>query len=157
MAVTGIRKVSSYTFLVLALVSLVVFAVFLFGGYEIDAKDNKVYAFTDLLLYWTYFLGIATLLTVLGFVFKNLAGKFATSPKDALKEVAGVLGIVVLLGLTYAVGSTTPLKLNADAQAFNSPGWLKVADMWLYTIYVLLFCTVCAAIGGSIKGFLSKR
>lgn len=156
MAVTGIRRVSSYTFLVLAGISLVVFATFLFGGYELDTKDNKVYAFTDLLLYWTYFLGIISVLAVLGFVLKDFFGKLSTNPKEALKSIAGVLGVLALLAITYAVGDTTPLKLNEEAQVFNSPGWLKVTDMWLYTTYVLLFATIGAAILGSIKSALNR-
>lgn len=63
MAVTQIRKVSSYTLLISALVSLVVFALFFMGGSEMVTKgttEYKVYAFTDLLLYWSYILFGAT-------------------------------------------------------------------------------------------------
>lgn len=156
MAVTGIRKTSSTTFLVLAGISLVVFAVFLFGGHEFDAKENKVYAFTDLLLYWVYALGIITVVTVLGFVLKDFFAKLAANPGEALKSVAGVLALIALLVVTYLIGDDTPLKLNEEAQKFNSPGWLKVSDMWIYSTYVLLVATTGAAILGSIKSALGR-
>lgn len=156
MAVTGIRKASSSTFLVLAGISLAVFAIFLFGGSEIDAKGNKVYAFTDILLYWVYALGGIAIITVLGFVLKELFSKFASNPKEAFASIAGVLALLVLLVITYAIGDDTPLKLNEEAQKFNSPGWLKVSDMWIFSTYFLLIATTGAAVVGSIKSALNR-
>ncbi|MDY3090686.1 MAG: hypothetical protein SOW66_06190 [Porphyromonas sp.] len=156
MAVTGIRKTSSTTFLVLAGISLVVFAVFLFGGHTIDAKENKVYNFTDLLLYWMYALGGIAILTVLGFVIKDFVAKLAANPGEALKSIAGVLALVALLVVTYLIGDDTPLKLNEEAQKFNSTGWLKVTDMWIYSVYVLLIATTGAAILGAIKSAFNR-
>lgn len=156
MAVTGIRKTSSSTFLVLAGISLAVFAIFLFGGSELDAKGNKVYAFTDILLYWVYALGGIAIVTVLGFVLKDFFAKLSSNPKEAFASVAGVIALLALLGITYAIGDTTPLKLNEEAQRFNSPGWLKVSDMWIYSTYFLLIATAGAAIVGSIKSALNR-
>ena len=60
MAVTKIRKVSSSTLLALSVISVIIFAVFFFGGAEVDAKGNKDYAYTGLLLFWTYALFLVT-------------------------------------------------------------------------------------------------
>ena len=136
MAVTGIRKTSSYTFLALVAISVIVFALFLFGGSELDLKDNKVYAYTDVLIDWTYAL--------------------SASPSGALKKIAGPIALVVLLLVTYAIGDTTPLKLNEEAQRFNAPFWLKFSDMWIYSVYVLLFLTIVAAIAGAVKSALNR-
>lgn len=156
MAVTGIRKTSSYTFLALAAISVIVFALFLFGGSELDMKENKVYANTDVLLYWTYILGAISVLTVLFFVIKDFIAELAANPKAALSKIAGPIALLVLLLVTYALGDTTPLKLNEEAQRFNSEGWLKVSDMWIYSVYVLLFLTVVAAIAGAVKSALNR-
>ena len=51
MAVTKIRKVSSTTLLVLTVVSVLIFILFFAGGAELDAKGNKDYAFTGIVLY----------------------------------------------------------------------------------------------------------
>ena len=156
MAVTGIRKTSSYTFLALVAISVIVFALFLFGGSELDMKDNKVYAYTDVLIYWTYALGILSVVTVLFFVVKDFIAELAASPSGALKKIAGPIALVVLLLVTYAVGDTTPLKLNEEAQRFNAPFWLKFSDMWIYSVYVLLFLTIVAAIAGAVKSALNR-
>ena len=149
MAVTGIRKTSSYTFLALVAISVIVFALFLFGGSELDMKDNKVYAYTDVLIYWTYALGILSVVTVLFFVVKDFIAELSASPSAALKKI-------VLLLVTYAIGDTTPLKLNEEAQRFNAPFWLKFSDMWIYSVYVLLFLTIVAAIAGAVKSALNR-
>ncbi len=156
MAVTGIRKTSSYTFLALVAISVIVFALFLFGGSELDMKDNKVYAYTDVLLYWTYALGILSVVTVLFFVVKDFIAELSASPSGALKKISGPIALIVLLLVTYAIGDTTPLKLNEEAQRFNAPFWLKFSDMWIYSVYVLLFLTIVAAIAGAVKSALNR-
>ena len=156
MAVTGIRKTSSYTFLALVAISVIVFALFLFGGSELDMKDNKVYAYTDVLIYWTYALGSLSVVTVLFFVVKDFIAELAASPSAALKKIAGPIALIVLLLVTYAIGDTTPLKLNEEAQRFNAPFWLKFSDMWIYSVYVLLFLTIVAAIAGAVKSALNR-
>ena len=156
MAVTGIRKTSSYTFLALVAISVIVFALFLFGGSELDMKDNKVYAYTDVLIYWTYALGILSVVTVLFFVVKDFIAELAASPSAALKKIAGPIALIVLLLVTYAIGDTTPLRLNEEAQRFNAPFWLKFSDMWIYSVYVLLFLTIVAAIAGAVKSALNR-
>lgn len=156
MAVTGIRKTSSYTFLALVAISVIVFALFLFGGSELDMKENKVYAYTDVLIYWTYALGILSVVTVLFFVVKDFIAELAASPSAALKKIAGPIALIVLLLVTYAIGDTTPLKLNEEAQRFNAPFWLKFSDMWIYSVYVLLFLTIVAAIAGAVKSALNR-
>ena len=156
MAVTGIRKTSSYTFLALVAISVIVFALFLFGGSELDMKYNKVYAYTDVLIYWTYALGILSVVTVLFFAVKDFIAELSASPSGALKKIAGPIALVVLLLVTYAIGDTTPLKLNEEAQRFNAPFWLKFSDMWIYSVYVLLFLTIVAAIAGAVKSALNR-
>ena len=156
MAVTGIRKTSSYTFLALVAISVIVFALFLFGGSELDMKEYKVYAYTDVLLYWTYALGVISIVTVLFFVVKGFVAELSASPSDALKTIAGPIALIVLLLVTYAIGDTTPLKLNQEAQGFNTPFWLKFSDMWIYSVYVLLFLTIVAAVAGAVKSALNR-
>lgn len=65
MAVTKIRKISSWTLLVLIVVSVAVCLAFFVGGVELDASGNKVYANTDLVLYWGYALVALTLIATL--------------------------------------------------------------------------------------------
>lgn len=160
MAVTQIRKVSSYTLLCSMLISVAVICLFFFGGSEVITKNGteyKDYNYTETLLYWSYILFGATLLATLGFALKGFFARLSTDPKGALSAVSGVVAFVALLGVTYAIGDATPLEgLNADAQKFNTEGWLKVTDMFLYSSYALLCLCVVAAGFGAIKSMLKK-
>lgn len=158
MAVTGIRKVSSYTLLILGAVSVAVFLAFFFGGSEMNDKGNVVYNFTDLLLYWTYALFGVTVLATLFFAFKGFVGSFARNPKSAVMSVSGLVAFIAILGISYAIGSGEPIAgMNADAQKFNTPGWLKLTDMWLYSTYILFTLSVLAALWGAINKALLNR
>lgn len=158
MAVSGIRKISSSTLLALGAVSIVVFALFFFGGGEQDDKGNMVYNFTDILLYWTYALFGTTVLATLYFAFKGFVASFARDSKAAIISVSGVLAFVAILVISYLVGSSEPIAgMNADAQQFNTASWLKLTDMWLYSTYVLFVLSVLAALWGAISSSLLKR
>lgn len=157
MTVTGIKKISSSTLLIFSLITIVVVALFFGGGYEYDEKGNKVYEFTDIMLWWTYALFGITVLATLGFALKGFFSSFANNPKAALLSVGGVLGLVALLAITYAMGDGTPLTtINEDSQKFNTEGWLKVTDMWLYTTYVLFSLVVGASLFGAISRVFKK-
>ena len=158
MAVTKIRKVSSTTLLVLTVVSVLIFILFCAGGAELDAKGNKDYAFTGILLYWTYFLFLVTIVATIYFALRNIISAFQTNSRRAMLSIGSLVAFVVLLGITYAIGDGEPIKgLNEASQSYNTSGWLKVTDMWLYSIYVLFIATIGAAIwGGVSKRLLSK-
>lgn len=158
MAVTKIRKVSSTTLLVLLALSVLIFVLFFAGGSELDAKGNKDYAFTGILLYWTYFLFIVTVLATLFFAGRSIA---TNKTKDVVARKSNLISVVVLvvsLILGYAIGSGEAIKgLNEASQAYNTSGWLKVTDMWLYSTYVLFVVTLGAVVwGGVSKRVLGK-
>lgn len=158
MAVTGIRKLSSSTLLALGAVSIVVFCLFFFGGGETNDKGNMVYEFTDILLYWTYALFGATVLATLFFAFKGFLASFANNSKAAVMSISGLLGFVAILAISYLAGSGEPIPgMNADAQKFNTSGWLKLTDMWLYSTYILLALSIVAALWGAVSSSLLKR
>jgi hypothetical protein len=45
---------------------------------------------------------------------------------------------VVLLGVTYTIGDGTPLNMIGYDGTENVPFWLKITDMFLYTIYFMI-------------------
>ena len=157
MAVTKIRKVSSYTLLILSCISVLIFFLFFLGGSETDAKGNTVYEYTGILLFWTYALFLVTVCATLVFACKNFASTFQTTSRGALVSIGGVVAFLALLAITYAIGSGEPIKgLNEASQSYNTSGWLKVTDMWLYSTYVLFILTVGAAIWGGISKALKR-
>ena len=86
MAVTKIRKLSSWTLLIIALISVVVVIMFFAGGVSNPGEEVKNYVNTGLLLNWTYivfFLTIACWIVLAGWQFINI---LKTNPKDRRRE-----------------------------------------------------------------------
>ncbi|MDR0995006.1 MAG: hypothetical protein LBL81_01800 [Tannerella sp.] len=159
MAVTKIRKISSTTLLVMAAILVVVLVVFLFGGTNPPLNGKMLYPKqTDLLLYWMYIMFGVTVAVALIFVIVQFANSFRAHPKKALGGLLVLVAFAALLIITYAIGDGTPMpELNKDATvAYNTSGWLKVADMMIYSIYAMFALTILAIIWGVARGAFRK-
>ncbi|MDR2970163.1 MAG: hypothetical protein LBV32_11265 [Tannerellaceae bacterium] len=158
MAVTKIRKFSSWVLILCTIVTLAVLGLFFFGGdlelYKGDMWNPK---YIDVLLYWQYILFGLTVFAAIVLGLYQFAASFKSNPKGGVMGLVVLLLFFALLFLTYSFGDATPLNiLNVDAQAFNVPFWLKITDMWLYTTYTLTGLVILAIIGGSIKRIFDK-
>ena len=58
------------------------------------------------------------------------------NPKSAIKSLIGLVLFVVVLVVSYGMGSDSPVVL-ADGSAYTDTGWLKITDMLIYSIYFL--------------------
>jgi len=158
MAVTKIRKISSWTLIVCTVISLVVLGLFFFGGDDAPLKEDLwTPHYTELFLYWMYTLLALAAVSALLFGLWQFISSFKDNPRG------GIMGLVVLvlffglLFITYAIGSDTPVNvMNSEAQAYNIPFWLKITDMWLYSTYVLTGLVVLAIFAGSLKRIFNK-
>ncbi|NLX80312.1 MAG: hypothetical protein GXZ03_01935 [Proteiniphilum sp.] len=158
MAVTKIRKISSWTFLTSIFISLVVIALFLFGGQA--AADQKIVAdlpqpaFTDIVLYWAYaLLGVTiislALFAVIGF-FQNLK----VNKKGALGSLLVLVAMAALLIITYTIGSGEILHIPGYEGPDNNPTTLKMTDMWIYSMYIMLILSIAAIV---VSPLLARR
>ncbi|MDR1880914.1 MAG: hypothetical protein LBQ78_08275 [Tannerellaceae bacterium] len=158
MAVTKIRRLSSWILIVCTIITLAVLGLFVFGGDEPKYNDelwNPTY--TGLLLNWIYILFFLTIASTLIFAVWQFASKFKTNPRGAAIGLAVIVLFAGLLYLTYATGNATPLpRLNAEAQVYNVPFWLKITDMWLYSTYILTGLVIIAILVGSVKRIIDK-
>ena len=138
-------------------VSLIVFCVFIFGGSAMEG-DYRVYNNTGLLLYWTYAMVCLTAVVALIFALTGFFKSFANNRKGALAGLAFLGLLVVIFVISFAIGSSTPLPgLNEDSQQYNTSGWLKSVDMFLYTIYALGGLTILAVLWNALKSAVSKK
>jgi len=152
-----IQKVSNLVLYVLLIISLIVLGVFYFGG-ETPVENRLVAdtsmsepAHTSTLIVWMYILLIATIAVTVIAALYNFVKEFIDSPKKAIRSLIGIILLVLLLIVTYAMGSGEKLNLIGYDGTENVPFWLKLTDMFLYTIYVLMAILVLLIIGFAIR------
>ena len=135
-------RVSKIVFYIAMAVSVALIALFFFVGFNdtetINNNDMRAPQFTDALIYWIYALtGIAVVL-VLVFSLISFAKNFKDSPIGAVKGLLGVLLLVVLFGIAYALASDDPIFVNGK-QLADSDGNPIAASSYILTdvlIYV---------------------
>lgn len=153
MAVTKIRKLSSWTVLIISLITVVVVGIF-FGGGVVDPKE---YVYTELLLNWTYLVFFLTIIALVVLGVWQYASVLKTNPKSAVMSLVVLVLFALLLIITYSIGDGTPLTtLNADSQTYNTSFWLKCTDMWIQSTIVLFLLIIAAIAWGTIKRIMSK-
>ena len=155
-------RVSYYVLYVLFAVILAVLGLFYFGG---DAKDSAVLmgvdpemwqpAQTDSLLYLMYGLFALAVVATLGAFILQFGSALKDNPVKALKSLIGLILMVIVMFVAWSMGSGEPMAISGYEGSDNVPFWLKVTDMFLYTIYFLLGATVLAMLFSSIKKKLS--
>ena len=157
MAVTKKRKVSSWTLLISSIISVVALIMFYTGGVVDPAAEMKEPVYTGLLLNWTYVLFGLTIASTIVLAAWQFLGSLKNDAKSALMSLLVLVLFVALLGITYTLGDATPLTgLNADSQAYNTTGWLKITDMWIYSTYALIALIILAVVWGTIRRILSR-
>ncbi|WP_455643829.1 hypothetical protein [Parabacteroides sp.] len=157
MAVTKIRKMSCWTLLIVSLISIVVLGMFFGGGITNPGEEMIEYVYTGLLLNWTSALFFITIISMVLFAIWQFVTLLTSNPKSAITSLIVVVAFVAVLFITYSIGDATPLQgLNADSQEFNTAGWLKITDMWIWTTVVLLVLIVACVIWGSVKRMINK-
>ena len=152
--------ISYYVLYVLFAITIVVLALFYFGGqaetpFVETTEAISQPAYTDTLLYQMYaMIGFTIVVTLIAFI-KQFASVFNDSPKKALKSLTGGLLLVLVLIISWAIGSTDILYIPGYEGADNVPFWLKVTDMFLYSTYFLITVALVAIVVSSIKKRLS--
>ncbi|WP_294588981.1 hypothetical protein [uncultured Bacteroides sp.] len=155
-------KVSYYVLYVMFAAILVVLGLFYFGG---NAQGDAVLmgvdpemwqpAQTNALIFLMYGLfGLAVVATVAAFLLQ-FGSALKDNPGGALKSLIGVIILAVVVIIAWTMGSDQTLNIPGYSGTDNVPFWLKITDMFLYTIYILFGATVLAIIFSSIKKKLS--
>ena len=157
MAVTKIRKISSWTLLICSIVSIIIPGMFFAGGVVDPAAELQEPIYTGLLIDWTSALFFATIISTVLFAIWQFLGLLKTNAKEAISSLAVLVLFVALLFVTYTIGDDTPLQgLNADSQQYNTAGWLKISDMWILSTITLVCAILACVVWGSIKKIMGK-
>lgn len=157
MAVTKIRKISSWTLLIAFIISIVVLGMFYAGGIVDPSAEMKEPIYTGLLINWTSVLFFITIISTIFFALWQFVTLLKTNAKAAITSLIVVVVFAAILFITYSMGDPTPLKgLNTDSQTYNIPLWLKVTDMWIQSTIVLMVLIIAAVVWGSVKRMLNR-
>ncbi len=141
-------KVSYYIFYVCIAVIIVVLALFYGVGYnETNAAGLVEPANTPALMYLMYGMFAVTVIATLIGAIAQFGGALKDNPKGAIKSLLGLILLVVLLIVTYNLGSSETVVLGGGTE-YSDTTMLKVTDMFLYSTYVLF---AIAAIGALVN------
>ena len=156
MAVTKIRKVSSLVLLILMLCSIAVLGLFYGGGYVDPNAEMPEPIYTSELLYWAYVVAAATFAVTIIFAIIKFIGTLVSKPMQAIKQLAVLVVFAGVMFAGYAIGDGTPLNIVGYDGPDNTAFWLKMGDMFFYTIYLLICLVVLAVVGGKIFKSIGK-
>lgn len=132
------NKISRILEIALLSIVIVVTVMFFAGG---KMEGSKEYVYTNLLLFSTYILVAVTLLVTFVLSLINFVKNVIHDPKSSVKSLAGILGIIVVVYISYLFADSTPLYLPGYDGNSNEGGWLIVSDMCLFTTYFMIAIT----------------
>ena len=96
--------------------------------------------------------GVCVAVTLVGAI-AQFGAALRDNPMSAVKSLLGIVLLVVVLVVSYSMGSEATI-MTGDGP-YSDAFWLKITDMFLYSIYILFAGTVLAIIFSSIKKKLS--
>lgn len=146
-------KASYYVLYALFAITVIVLVLFYFVGFDRMVGEFNDPVHTDTLLYLIYgILGLCVVITIVAAIIQ-FASALMDNPKSAIKSLIGVILLVLVLVITYSMGSSEPV-ITGDG-AYTDETWLKISDMMIYSIYILLGGTILAIFASSIIKRLS--
>ena len=143
------EKISSIVLAVLVAIAAIVCVLFCVGGSQEEIYSGEAFDapnYTGAVLNVVYiFLGLAIVATVVSAILSFVI-KLKNDKRSAYTSMAMIVALTLLCGITYAIGDGTPLNMpNYDGKE-NTEGYLKLADMSLYSIYTLFVLAAIAAL-----------
>ncbi len=128
------------TYVMLGLTVIFV-AMFYFGG-EVPNQAYPTPVYSDSLIYWAKALfyitvGLSILFPVLQII---------SDPKGAIKGLAGLAGLGLIILIAYSLSDGTLLSLPGYTGEDNNVGALKFADTILYSMYILGFGAILSIV-----------
>ena len=147
--------VSYYILYALFALIAVVLALFFGVGYNtVNAAGLVEPQYTNALLYLKYALVAVTIILAVGAGLIQFFASLKDDPKSAVKTVVALVLVAALVVVCYSMGSAEPILVNGEPYA--ETGWLKVTDMFLYSMYALGVIATLATIV-NMSGIFKKN
>jgi succinate dehydrogenase hydrophobic anchor subunit len=117
-----------------------------------DADNVQTSVFID----WTFVLLIITTFATLFFFVLYFIGQWKKKRGKVWQSVTGIVALSLLFLVTYSLGNGNPLMLPGYKGTENTRFWLKLTDMWIYSIYILLALNFIFLLGGILWSHFKK-
>lgn len=154
------KSIPKIALLTLGALSLIIGILFYVGGtsgsIEVGGDSIDVPTYTETLIVWSYILIGLTLFFTLGAVVLQFVEKVKKDSKSAIKSVAAVAALVVILLISFAVGTSEIMTIVGYEGTDNSGFWAQFSDMCLNSMYFLIGVAALAAVGSSVYGYIRK-
>ena len=150
------EQVSQRIFYILIALAVLVFGLFFLVGYDMPFEENPDFnapLFTDVLigLMWLFLVG------GIGLAIYSMWKDYRGSRSEAVGNGVPVrrifritwIGLLALLVLTFALGSSAPMLINGENYADWL--WLKLSDMFVITSLLMLLAGMGAVIFGATR------
>ncbi|MDR2086995.1 MAG: hypothetical protein LBP72_07440 [Dysgonamonadaceae bacterium] len=131
-----------------------IFAVFYYG--IINGSDQSEIAGIGFILNWLYLIFILTLGIACFFSFIRFFIRWKRNPRSILQPLILITALISLLAGAYMSGNGNPLLIPGYNGNENTAFWLKLTDMWLYSLYILLILAVISLFCGIIWSYIKR-
>lgn len=139
------KKILNIVTIAMFVITAVLLGLFMLGG-EVPNQYYPTPVYTASFLNWAYLLFAIAIVAAVIFPIVRLF----TRPKQAMKSFIGLLVVVVLVLIAYALADGTPMKLIGYTGTDNVPSTLIFSDTILYTMYFLFAGAILAIFGTEI-------
>ncbi|MDR3339903.1 MAG: hypothetical protein LBT25_07430 [Candidatus Symbiothrix sp.] len=147
------NKISTVILWGCMLVTLGLFAWF-YLAYAVDSEDIEKE--TSSLLVWLFIIAFITILATFLFSVWYFIRQWKKSPKKVWQSTVAFISIGFLFAISYLLGNGNPLNIPGYKGNENTFIWLKLTDMWLYSIYILLALAFIFLLGSILWSYLKK-
>lgn len=138
-------KISYYVLYALFAIIAIVLGLFYGVGYDTtNAAGLTEPQYTDALLYLKYVLVAITIALAILAGLAQFVASIKDDPKGAVKTVAALAALIAVIAISYGMGSAEPILVNGEP--YTDTMWLKVTDMFIYSMYILGVITTIATL-----------
>lgn len=151
------QQLSSRVLMAIVGIIAVTFGAFFLIGYDNPFEDNPTFnapRLINVVLVTAYLLLIGTVAVtaislVMAYRNRNKSAAVVNNVPAARIAYAISGGVVLLLILTFLLGSSAPMTINGTE--YGQKIWLKTADMFIFTALVMIVVAIAAVVFSTLK------
>jgi hypothetical protein len=122
----------------------------------INISDSSDITGIEFILNWLYLIFALSLGVTCFFSFVRFFSRWKRNPISILQPLILTVALIALLAGAYVAGNSDTLLIQGYEGNENTSFWLKLTDMWLFSLYVLLALALIFLFGGIIWSYIKR-